>query len=212
MTRAKQRDGDPHSWYCALNPDKVYYPGARITKLDVAEYYETVAPLILPYVVKRPISLVRCPDGIDGQRFFQRHAMKGMSAAIKEIPIPGGETKKPYLYIDGEKGLFGLVQIGTLGIHDWGVHQTCEPTRPDRVRSRSGRGSDLRILKAAATEVREFLSDLGLKSFLKSTGGKGLHLVAPITSKLGWDEVKSFCKAIADDSLRRGPTATRRTR
>ena len=137
MTRAKQRDGDPTFHGIALtNPDKVYYPGAGITKLDVAEYYETVAPLILPYVVKRPISLVRCPDGIDGQRFFQRHAMKGMSEAIKEIPIPGGETKKPYLYIDGEKGLFGLVQIGTLRDAQLGsIDQTCEPTRPHRVRS-----------------------------------------------------------------------------
>ncbi len=143
MTRAKKRDGDPTFHGITLsNPDKVYYPGARVTKLDVAEYYDIVAPFMLPYLVKRPISLVRCPDGIDGQRFFQRHAMKGMSEAIKEIPIPGGETKKPYLYIDGEKGLFGLVQIGTLEIHDWGVSiRTCEPTRPHRVRSRSRRGS-----------------------------------------------------------------------
>jgi bifunctional non-homologous end joining protein LigD len=200
MTRAKKRDGDPTFHGITLsNPDKVYYPGARVTKLDVAEYYQTVAPLILPYVVKRPISLVRCPDGIAGQRFFQRHAMKGMSESIKEIPIAGGETDKPYLYIDGDKGLFGLVQIGTLEIHDWGV-SIKKVSQPDRVvfDLDPDEDLDLRILKAAATEVREFLEDLGLKSFLKSTGGKGLHLVAPITPKLGWDEVKSFCKAIAD--------------
>ena len=136
---------------------------------------------MLPYVVRRPISLVRCPEGIEGEHFFQRHAMKGMSKAIKQVPISGGESKKPYLYIDDEEGLFGLVQIGTLEIHDWGVSldHVGEPDRlvfdldPDE-------GLALATLKAAAVEVREFLADLGFKSFLKSTGGKGLHLVAPI--------------------------------
>jgi bifunctional non-homologous end joining protein LigD len=181
------------------NPDKLYYPDAGLTKLDIAEYYQTVAPFILPYAVKRPISLVRCPDGIDGQRFFQRHAMKGMSKAIKEIAIAGGESKEPYLYIDDEEGLFGLVQIGTLEIHDWGVSlkHIKQPNRlvfdldPDE-------GLAIAVLKAAAVEVRDFLADLGLKSFLKSTGGKGLHVVAPITPKFGWTEIKAFAKAVAD--------------
>ena len=181
------------------NPDKVYYPKSGLTKLDIARYYETVAPYILPYVARRPISLVRCPDGIDGQRFFQRHEMKGMSDAIKQIPIAGGETNKPYLYIKDEEGLFGLVQIGTLEIHDWGV-SLAHISEPDRLvfDLDPDEGLDLATLKAAAIEVREFLADLGLKSFLKSTGGKGLHLVAPLTPKLGWPEVKAFAKAIAD--------------
>ncbi|HLO24161.1 MAG TPA: DNA ligase D [Methyloceanibacter sp.] len=181
------------------NPGKVYYPDSGITKLDIARYYETVAPFILPYVARRPISLVRCPEGIDGERFFQRHAMKGMSDAIKQVPIPGGETNKPYLYIEDEEGLFGLVQIGTLEIHDWGVSldHINEPDRlvfdldPDE-------GLDLATLKAAAIEVRDFLADLGFTTFLKSTGGKGLHVVAPLNPKLGWPEVKAFAKAIAD--------------
>jgi bifunctional non-homologous end joining protein LigD len=181
------------------SPDKVLYPEVGVTKLDLASYYQTIAPYILPYVVNRPISLVRCPEGIDGEQFFQRHAMKGMSDAIKQIPISGGESKKPYLYIDGEAGLFGLVQISTVEIHDWGVSldHLYEPDRlvfdldPDE-------GLDFDVLKAAAVEVRDFLADLGLKSFLKSTGGKGLHVVAPITPKQGWDEVKGFAKAIAD--------------
>jgi bifunctional non-homologous end joining protein LigD len=125
--------------------------------------------------------------------------MKGMSDAIKQIPISGGESKKPYLYLDGEAGLFGLVQISTVEIHDWGVSldHLYEPDRlvfdldPDE-------GLDIDVLKAAAVEVRDFLADLGLKSFLKSTGGKGLHVVAPIAAKQGWDEVKAFAKAIAD--------------
>jgi bifunctional non-homologous end joining protein LigD len=181
------------------NPDKIYYPDIGLTKLDLARYYEIVAPFMLPYAARRPISLVRCPEGIDGEHFFQRHAMKGMSSAIKQIPISGGESKKPYLYIGDEQGLFGLVQIGTLEIHDWGVSlgHVKEPDRlvfdldPDE-------GLDLATLKAATIEVRDFLADLGFQSFLKSTGGKGLHLVAPLTPKLGWTEVKAFAKAIAD--------------
>jgi bifunctional non-homologous end joining protein LigD len=181
------------------SPDKILYPEVGVTKLDLARYYQTIASYILPYVINRPISLVRCPEGIDGERFFQRHAMKGMSDAIKQIPISGGESKKPYLYIDGEAGLFGLTQISAVEIHDWGVSldHLYEPDRlvfdldPDE-------GLDIDVLKAAAVEVRDFLADLGLKSFLKSTGGKGLHVVAPIAPKQGWDEVKAFAKAIAD--------------
>ena len=192
--------GDPvFDGITLTSPDKVLYPEVGVTKLDLALYYQTIAPYILPYVLNRPISLVRCPEGIDGERFFQRHAMKGMSDAIKQIPISGGESKKPYLFLDGEAGLFGLVQISTVEIHDWGVSldHLYEPDRlvfdldPDE-------GLDIDVLKAAAVEVRDFLADLGLKSFLKSTGGKGLHVVAPIAPKQGWDEVKAFAKATAD--------------
>ncbi len=181
------------------SPDKVLYPDIGFTKLDLARYYEAVADAMLRYIAKRPISLVRCPEGIDGERFFQRHAMKGMSKAIKEIPIPGGETKKPYLYIDDEEGLFGLVQIAALEIHDWGVSLK-HIDKPDRLVFDLDPDEDLdvAILKAAAQEVRAFLADLGLKSFLKATGGKGVHVVAPLTPKAGWDEIKAFAKAVAD--------------
>jgi bifunctional non-homologous end joining protein LigD len=181
------------------NPDRVYYPDIGLTKLGVARYYETVAPFLLRYVARRPISLVRCPQGIDKEHFFQRHAMKGMSQAIKQIPISGGESKKPYLYIDDGEGLFGLVQIGTLEIHDWGVSLD-HIDKPDRLvfDLDPDEGLALATLKAAAVEVREFLTDLGFESFLKSTGGKGLHLVAPLQPKLGWSEVKPFTKAVAD--------------
>lgn len=199
-TAAAKKAGDPtFDGITLTNPDRVLYPDIGLTKLDLARYYQAVAPLMLPYAVNRPISLVRCPEGYAKECFFQRHAMTGMSDAIKEVPIPGGETKKKYLYIDDESGLFGLVQIGVLEIHDWGVSldHINEPDRlvfdldPDE-------GLDLAILKAAAIEVRDFLADLGFNSFLKSTGGKGLHVVAPLTPKQGWDVVKPFAKAIAD--------------
>jgi bifunctional non-homologous end joining protein LigD len=181
------------------SPDKVLYPDIGLTKLDLARYYETVAPFMLPYVLNRPISLVRCPEGIGKETFFQRHSMKGMNKAIKEVAIEGGESKKKYLYIDDEAGLFALVQLGALEIHDWGVSLK-HLSKPDRLvfDLDPDEGLDLAIIKAAAIEVRDFLSELGLKSFLKSTGGKGLHLVAPLNPKQGWDEVKAFAKAIAD--------------
>jgi bifunctional non-homologous end joining protein LigD len=181
------------------SPGKVMYPEIGFTKLDLARYYEALASTILPYVAKRPISLVRCPEGVDGERFFQRHAMKGMSEAIKQIAIPGGETKKPYLYIENEDGLFALTQIGALEIHDWGVSLKALD-KPDRLVFDLDPDEDLdfAVLKAAAQEVRDFLAELGFKSFLKATGGKGLHLVAPLTPKAGWDEVKTFAKAVAD--------------
>ena len=181
------------------NPDRVLYPENGLTKLDLARYYETVAPCMLPYVKNRPISLVRCPQGHTEECFFQRHAMKGMSKTIKEVFIPGGETKKKYLYVDGADGLFGLVQIGVLEIHDWGV-KLPKVSEPDHIifDLDPDEGLDFETLKAAAVEVRDFLDALGFKTFLKATGGKGLHVVAPITPKLGWDEVKGFCKAVAD--------------
>ena len=196
---ADPEDGVTIEGVSLTNPGRVLFPDIDLTKLDLARYYQTVAPVMLPYVVRRPISLVRCPEGYTKECFFQRHAMKGMSDTIKEIAIPGGESKKKYLYIEGESGLFGLVQIGVLEIHDWGVSLDHINT-PDRIvfDLDPDEGLELATLKAAAIEVRDFLSDLGLKSFLRSTGGKGLHVVAPLRPKRGWPEVKAFSKAIAD--------------
>ncbi|MCJ7598391.1 MAG: DNA ligase D, partial [Methyloceanibacter sp.] len=201
MAKESVKDGDGATFdgITLTNPDRVLFPDIGLTKLDLARYYETVAPFMPPYVSRRPISLVRCPEGYAKECFFQRHAMKGMSDTIKEVPIAGGETKKKYLYIDDAAGLFGLVQIGVLEIHDWGVSLD-HIDQPDRIvfDLDPDEGLDLATLKAAAIEVRDFLADLGFKSFLKSTGGKGLHLVAPLSPKLGWAEVKPFAKAIAD--------------
>ena len=195
-----KRKGDPMFAGITLsNPDKVLFPDPGLTKLDLARYYEAVALAMLPCIINRPISLVRCPEGYAKECFFQRHAMKGMSTAIKEIHIAGGKSKRKYLYIEDAEGLFALVQIGALEIHDWGVSLD-EIDKPDQLvfDLDPDEGLDLATLKAAAQEVREFLADLGLKSFLKSTGGKGLHVVAPLTPKLGWAEIKAFAKGVAD--------------
>ena len=181
------------------SPGKILYPDIEFTKLDLARYYEGIVQAMLPYVAGRPISLVRCPEGIDGERFFQRHAMKGMSTAIKQISIPGGGSSAPYLYIDDVDGLFSLVQISALEIHDWGVSLK-HLDKPDRLvfDLDPDEELDVAVLRAAAQEVRGFLEDLGLTSFIRATGGKGLHVVAPLTPRGGWDEVKTFAKAVAD--------------
>jgi len=198
-SKAKDNSEPVFDGITLTNPDRVLYPEIDFTKLDLARYYETVAPYMLPYVVKRPISLVRCPEGHTKECFFQRHAMKGMSKAIKEVPIPGGESKKKYLYVDGADGLFGLVQIGVLEIHDWGV-KLPKVSEPDHIvfDLDPDEALDFATLKDATVEVRDFLAELGLTTFIKATGGKGLHVVAPITPKLGWGEVKAFTKAVAD--------------
>ena len=140
------------------NPGRVYYPDIGLTKLDVARYYESVAPLhaaLRGATADQPGAL---PRRNRREHFFQRHAMKGMSSAIKEVPIAGGESKKKYLYIDDEAGLFGLVQIGTLEIHDWGVALP-KVSEPDHIvfDLDPDEELDFAILKAAAVEVREFL-------------------------------------------------------
>jgi bifunctional non-homologous end joining protein LigD len=196
---AKQKSEPVFAGITLTNPDRVFYPELGLTKLDLARYYDAVASAMLPYLVDRPISLVRCPEGHTKECFFQRHAKRGISKSIKEVHISGGKSKEKYLYIEGEAGLFGLVQIGALEIHDWGV-SLAEIDKPDRIvfDLDPDEGLELSAQKVAAEEVREFLVDLGLKSFLKSSGGKGLHVVAPLVPRLGWDKVKAFAKGVAD--------------
>ena len=213
MPAARQAATPTFAGITLSNPDKVYYPDIGVTKLDVARYYQTVAPFMLPYVVRRPISLVRCPEGIDKEHFFQRHAMKGMSKAIKEVPIPGGESKKKYLYIDDEAGLFGLVQIGVLEIHDWGVSLP-KVSEPDHIVFDLDPDEDLdfSILKAAAVEVRDFLAELRLQDLPQGDRRQGTARgrAAHAEARLGRGEgLRQGSRRRA--GRRRGPTATRRT-
>ena len=204
---AKQKSrSDAFGGITLTSPDKVLYPSIPLTKRDLAEYDARIAPAMLPYLANRPISLVRCPAGLGGPRFFQRHATKGMSDAIKEIEIPGGETDQPYLYIDNEDGLFALTQIGTLEIHDWSV-TVDRLEKPDRLVFDLDPDEDLEFdaLKEAARHVRDFLADLGLTSFLKATGGKGVHVIAPLTPKAGWPDVKAVARGIADALVAEAP-------
>ena len=176
------------------HPDRVYWQDTGITKRDLAEYYTKVWDWMRPHLVGRPIALVRCPEGADGQCFFQKHARAGIPAEhLHLVPEKGSQI----ISVDDLDGLIALVQGGVLEIHTRGT------TIDDRERADRlvfdldpGPGVGWRDLVAAAREVRERLSALKLKSFLKTTGGKGLHVVLPI-KPAPWDEAKDFAHAVA---------------
>ena len=171
------------------NPDKVLYPEQGITKGDLADYYVAVADRMLPHVAFRPITMVRCPTGRQQNCFYQRHAGAGVSRQIEKVTMPGFDN--PYLFVRDLSGLIALVQMGVLEIHPWGVTVECRD-RPDRVifDLDPDVGLDFGDVVRAALEVRDRLAALGMRSFVKTTGGKGLHVVAPFDEGPEWPEVK----------------------
>ena len=180
------------------HPDKVIFPGQGITKRTLAEYFLAVAERILPHVKDRPISLVRCPDGADGDCFFQKHASPGFPKAFKPIRIKEKRGSDTYLYIEDVQGLIACVQMGVLELHLWGSHvATLE--EPDRIvfDFDPDEGMDFAAVREAARDMRDRLSALGLTSFPMATGGKGIHVVVPLTPRYGWEEVKVFAEALA---------------
>ncbi|HEX3484398.1 MAG TPA: non-homologous end-joining DNA ligase [Micropepsaceae bacterium] len=181
------------------HPDKVLYPEQAITKRALAEYFDAVADWILPHAAGRPISLVRCPMGRAKKCFFQRHAGSGIPPQIHEVQISGFEESGAYLYFSDKAGLIALVQMGVLEMHPWGS-RIDKPERPDRMIFDLDPGAGLAFADVvkAARALRAFLETIGLMSFVKTTGGKGLHLVVPIARRYSWADVKSFAKAVGD--------------
>ena len=180
------------------HPDKVIFAPQHITKRGLIDYYRAVAPLMLPHVVNRPLSVVRCPDGAGGDCFFQKHASAGFPAAFKSVSIKEKEAKGEYLTIVDEKGLIAAVQMGVLELHIWGAHNA-SLEKPDRVvfDFDPDEAVSFDTVKVAANEMRDRLKSLGLVSFAMTTGGKGIHVVLPLTPHHGWDDVKAFAEAIA---------------
>ena len=179
------------------NAERMVYPELGISKLAVAEYYATIAELMLPHVRRRPLSLLRCPEGTAGECFFQKHLTAGFPEAIKQVPIDMGEGREIYLMVEDVKGLIGLVQMGVLEIHPWGS-TVDRLEQPDRLIFDIDPDAGLaweRVIASAVT-VRDTLLSLGLGSFVKTTGGKGLHVVVPIRPTLDWAEAKEFSRAL----------------
>jgi bifunctional non-homologous end joining protein LigD len=189
------------------SPDKVLYPEQAITKRALAEYYLAVAPAMLPHVARRPITLVRCPTGRQRKCFYQRHAGSGVPSELGEVDIPGFEESGAYLYIKDAKGLVALVQMGVLEVHPWGA-RIDRPERPDRIifDLDPGEGLGFPDVAEAAHEVRAFLADLGLTSFPKTTGGKGVHVVVPVDRRCDYPRAKAFAKTTAEAIAARTPT------
>jgi bifunctional non-homologous end joining protein LigD len=181
------------------SPDRVVYKSPRITKAEVADYYRAVAPWMLIELANRPLSLLRCPDGAEGTCFFQKHYLESLGGGVKAIKLKQKSGAEDYIYVDDAQGLLALVQMNTLEFHPWGS-RTDAPEKPDRMvfDLDPADGIDWKTVVAAARDVRARLREAGLESFVRVTGGKGLHVVAPFARGPSWDQLKQFCEAFAN--------------
>ncbi len=175
------------------HPDRALWPG--ITKQDLAEYWRSVAEHALPGLAQRPLAIVRCPEGIGGEHFFQKHGHGTLPSAIRQ----GEVTGQPYLVIDDVDGLIAMAQISGIELHAWGAREA-DPSRPDQVVFDLDPGDGVTFAEVikAAQDLRGQLQRLGLESYCRTTGGKGLHLVVPLEPIADWDVVKPFCRAFAE--------------
>ena len=188
------------------HPERVVFANARLTKGDVADYYRQMARWILPEVARRPLSLLRCPDGVDKPCFFQKHHGTGLGDAVEAIPLEQKSGREDYLYIEDTEGLLQLVQMNTLELHPWGA-SVDDPEHPDRLvfDLDPGEGVTWTAIKAAARDVRDRLQQIGLESFVRLSGGKGIHVVVPLTPKADWAQAKDFCESFAQAMAEHAP-------
>ncbi len=190
------------------HPDKVLDAESGMTKRQLAEYYEAVADHLLPHIADRPLSVVRCPDGNSKPCFFQKHVGLGLPTGVKSVSIRNRKThdKEDYLTVDSSEGLVGLAQMGVLEIHPWGSHNE-SLEQPDRIVFDLDPDPAIKwkTLAETAREFKRRLAKIGLESFVKSTGGKGLHVVVPIRPDYEWPVIKEFAHGFAFNLEREDP-------
>ena len=180
--------------------DRVIFPESGQTKGELADYYAAIAPLMLPFAALRPISLVRCPQGRSKKCFFQKHDSGSFGNRVQHVPIAekvGGS--EDYLYIDSIEGLLACVQMGTIEFHGWGA-RTADVEAPDRMifDLDPDEGYDFAGVRQAAMDIRDRLADLGLASYAMLSGGKGVHVIVPLTPGHSWDVHKDFARRFAE--------------
>ncbi|ATR22429.1 ATP-dependent DNA ligase [Roseomonas mucosa] len=204
-----RRDPGPAVAGVALtHPERVYWPASGdagpVTKQDLARYLERVAPRLLPAIAGRPLTLLRAPERIGGERFVQRHAARGLSPLVGTVRLRGEE--KPLIQVDTPEALVALAQSGVLEIHPWGA-RGARLAQPDRMVLDLDPAEDLSFdsVVAAALALRERVLALGLAPFCKTTGGKGLHLVVPLAPGARWDRLHAVAAAICEDLAREAP-------
>ncbi len=181
------------------SPTKIIYPDIRVTKQEVADYYLAVMDHLLPEIAGRPLSIIRCPDGVGKACFFQKHHTPGLEhVSLVRLKEEAGNNAN-YLVAHDAPGVMELVQLNGLEFHPWGSHAD-RPDIADRVIFDLDPGPNVpwSEVKAAAVHVRDLLKQAGLESFLRTTGGKGLHVVVPLNPGSQWDVVKGFARGFAD--------------
>ncbi len=190
------------------HPDRVVFEDTGITKGQIAEFYAAAAPWMMKDLGGHPISLLRCPAGTKGDCFYQRSPGMGLGRDIKTFRWRHKGKSYQYLYIESEKGLIELAQMGAIELHPWGA-RVDKIDYPDRLifDLDPDEGVPFEAVKLAAKDMRKRLKAMGLESFLKCTGGKGLHVTAPLAEKDKWDVVKAFCASVAKTMVEEVPTA-----
>src|SRR5262249_46405170 len=212
QARARSREGAPMAKTQAVkksgaeeyegvrltHPDRVVFAGQGVTKRAIVEYYLSVADRMLPHIVGRPLALVRCPRGSEKECFFQKHASQGWPDDFRSIRIKEKSGSDIYMYIEDAAGLVAAAQMGVLELHVWGS-RTDEIEKPDRLVFDLDPDEGLSFVKVkdAPKELRERLDRLDLESFPMATGGKGIHVIVPLTRGHSWDQHRNFAEALA---------------
>jgi bifunctional non-homologous end joining protein LigD len=196
LARAVKKKEKQSTTIKLTNPDKILYEEDSISKQDVCNYYQKISSFILPYLVRRPLTLVRCPNDYR-DCFYQKKITESLPTALHAIEIPNNEgtERDNCIYIEDEAGLLSLVQLGVLEIHPWGS-QIDNLEYPDRIIFDLDPAPDVpwKEVVNAALDVNYYLDEYQLKSFVKTTGSKGLHVVVPIKPEYKWEEVKNFAR------------------
>ena len=188
------------------SPGREVYPGEGITKQDVADYYAAVADWLLPELAERPLSLLRCPDGVGGECFFQKKHSESLGPGVHAVCLSERAGEDEYIYVRDIEGVLSLVQMNAIEFHPWGARRRT-PEKPDRLvfDLDPAEGVSWKEVQRAAREVRERLVRAGLESWPRLSGGKGIHVCVPLKPGSSWDQTKDFAERLARSMAEDGP-------